>query len=237
MKKLLLLLVLTISLFSNNLTLEERKEAKQGKEVFDKILKESKISKDLKTLKKIKKIGLRLAKFIDKDYEWEFALIEDNQINAFCLPGGKVVFFTGIFKVIENNDQLAAIMSHEIAHVILRHAHLRAVTDSILTIPQTVGKDLLGDLIPKDLHPLLDTVYKIGKNLTLLMPYDREQESEADRKGIQLMHKAGYNPHAAIKLWKNINAISQDDMPEFLSTHPSNDERIRVIEDEIKILN
>ena len=237
MKNLVLLIVLTISLFSNNLTLEEQNDAQKGKEVFDKILKESKISKDVKTLKKIKKTGLRLAKFVNKDYKWEFALIEDKQINAFCLPGGKVVFFTGMFKVIENNDQLAAVMSHEIAHVILRHAHFRDVADSVLTIPKTVGKDILGDLIPKDLQPLLDTVYEVGKNLTVLMPYGREQEKEADREGVKLMYKAGYNPDEAVKLWKNISKVSPDDMPEFLSTHPSNDERIKVIEDEIKILN
>ncbi|NEW59785.1 M48 family metallopeptidase [Sulfurovum sp. bin170] len=183
----------------------------------------------------IKTVGKRIAKEVDKEYEWEYALIEDKAINAFCLSGGKVVFFTGIFDVIENDNQLSAVMAHEIAHVLLRHGGMKRKVDAILTIPQAVGKGLFGDLVPKELHGVLDTVYEAGKNLTVMMPYGREQESEADREGIRLMKKAGYDPKGAIKLWENIKAKSENELqvPDFLSTHPNHDERIETIKDEI----
>jgi predicted Zn-dependent protease len=233
---LILLFFITTTTFATPLTSEELEEARQGKEFYDEILQKSKISSDSKTLERIKKVGYNIAKVVDKEYEWEFALIEDKALNAFCLSGGKVVFFTGIFSVIENDNQLAAVMSHEIAHVLLRHGGMKAKADAILSIPQAVGKGLFGDLVPKELHGVLDTVYETGKNLTVMMPYGREQESEADREGVRLMKKAGYDPKEAIKLWENIKAKSKNELqvPDFLSTHPNYDERIRVIKEEIK---
>lgn len=235
MKYTLMSLLITYSLFAIPLSNEELNEAKKGKEHYDEILKKSKISTDTKTLNRIKKVGKRIAKEVHKEYEWEFTLIEDKALNAFCLPGGKVVFFTGIFDVIENDHQLAAVMSHEIAHVLLRHGGMQGKADVLLSIPQSIGKGLFGDLVPKELHGVLDTVYEAGKNLTLLMPYGREQEREADRRGIQLMKKVGYDPKEAVKLWKNMKENSKEEIqiPDFLSTHPNNDERIEIIKDEI----
>ena len=232
----LILLILSSSIIlATPLSNEEQKEAKKGAETFHEILKKSKLSHDKKTLNYIKKVGKRIAKQVDKEYHWEFALIEDKALNAFCLPGGKVVFFTGMFKAIENSDQLAAVMSHEIAHVLLRHSTMRMKANTITNIPQKLGKSLFGDLVPQDLQIVLDTVHTAGKNLTVMMPYAREQESEADREGVKLMIKAGYNPYAAIKLWKNIKIISKNSpqIPEFLSTHPNDNQRIITIKNAI----
>jgi len=234
MKKILLLIFITISLFANNLTEEEKAEAKQGEEYFQEILKNVTLSDDKKTAKRVRNVGTKLAKVVDKDYEWEFVLVEDKALNAFCLPGGKVIFFTGIFDVIDNDDQVAAVMSHEIAHVLLRHGGMKGKADAILNIPQEVGKDLLGDLIPEELHGVLDTVHEIGKQLTVMMPYGRYQETEADKLGVHIMQEAGYDPEEAIQLWKNIKKVSEDELPDFLSTHPNHDDRIKTIEEEIK---
>jgi len=237
MKNIVILLILTASIvMAIPLTQEEQKDANKGTEVFNKILKESRLSQDRKTLNRIKKIGKEIAKHVDKEYEWEFVLIEDKALNAFCLSGGKVVFFTGIFDVIKNDDQLAAVMSHEIAHVLLKHSSMRSKADNILNVPQKLGKSLFGDLIPKDLHGVLDTIHEAGKNLTVMMPYGREQESEADSEGVKLMIKANYDPYEAITLWKNIKKVSKNsqEVPEFLSTHPNNDQRIITIKNTIE---
>ena len=234
MKKIILFIFITISLFANNLSKEERKEAKQGAKYFKKILKQVKLSNDKKTLKRITTVGKKLAKVVDKDYDWEFVLVKNSSLNAFCLPGGKVVFFTGIFDVIENDDQIAAVMSHEIAHVLLRHGGMRGKANSILNIPQQVGKDLLGDLIPKKYHGILDTVHEAGKQITIMRPYGRHQETEADKIGVRIMIKANYDPKEAIQLWKNIKKVSgKARVPKFLSTHPDHDRRIKTIEEEI----
>ena len=234
MKKIILFIILSLSLFANNLSEEEKAEAKQGTKYFKEILKQVKLSDDEKTLKRITTVGKKLAKIVDKDYDWEFVLVEDSALNAFCLPGGKVVFFTGIFDVIENDDQIAAVMSHEIAHVLLRHGSMKGKLDAILNIPQQVGKDLLGDLVPKEYQGILDTIHEAGKQITVMLPYNRDQETEADRMGVRIMIEANYDPKEAIQLWKNIKKASgESSMPEFLSTHPDHDARIRTIEEEI----
>jgi len=233
MNKIYVLLFIGVSLFANNLTKAEQEEAKQGKKYFDKILKKVKLSNDTKTLTRLKKVGLKLAKASKKDYDWEFALVEDKRINAFCLPGGKVVFYTGIFKAIDNDEQIAAVMSHEVAHVLLRHGGMKGKAHAILSVPKRVGKELFGQFIPKDYHDIIEKTYDTGKDITLMMPYGRHQESEADRDGVRLMKKAGYNPREAIKFWQNMKKYSKGNSPEFLSTHPSHDNRIKVIKNEI----
>ena len=236
LKNILTLLILTSSItLATPLNKDELAAAKKGTKAFNKILSESTISQDSKTLNRIKEVGQNIAQHVDKEYDWKFTLIENKALNAFCLPGGKVVFFTGMFKAIENDDQLAAVMSHEIAHVLLHHSSMRAKADNLADIPKKLGKGLFGDLIPKDLHVILDKVHSTGKNITVLMPYAREQESEADSEGVKLMIKAGYNPQEAIKLWGNIKTISKNtpEIPEFLSTHPNHDQRIITIKNEI----
>ncbi len=236
MKNLLISLILIGSIsMATPLSQEEQQNARKGAETFNKILKESTLSQDTQTLNRIKKVGKEIAKQVKKDYNWEFALIENKALNAFCLSGGKVVFYTGMFSVIENNEQLAAVMSHEIAHVLLKHSSMRNKANKILNVPQKLGKNLFGDLVPKNVQGVLDTVHETGKNLTVMMPYSREQESEADREGVKLMIRAGYNPYEAIKLWENIKKISKNsqEIPEFLSTHPSNNHRITTIKNTI----
>jgi predicted Zn-dependent protease len=233
----LIIIFLSVSLFSSSyLTEEEKKEIEIGNYIYQRILKEANLSKDIKKIELVQKVGFNIAKIIDKDYNWEFILLENKNINALCLPGGKVIVNEGLFRVIENEDQLAAVLSHEIAHVLLRHGGMKAKADAILSIPQKIGKDIFGDIVPPELHGVLDNVYNIGKNITVMLPYNRHQEIEADKLSVRIMHKANYNSKEAIQLWRNMERVSPDNVPEFLSTHPNNSERIKSIQEEIRKL-
>lgn len=235
MKRLLILLI-SLVVFANALTKEDREEIRIGNTAYQKILRHVKLSRDVQKKNAIVRVGKKIAKVTNKAYDWKFTLVEDKHINAFCLPGGKVIVYTGLFKVIENDDQLATVIGHEVSHTLLKHGITQAKLNTIVSLPKEVAKELLGDVVPKELQPILENVYDAGKELTVMRPYSRENETEADRLGIKLMYKAGYNPDEAIKLWENMKRYSKTDIPDFLSTHPNDDDRIEVIREEIKKL-
>ena len=235
MKKLLFLLI-PLFIFAGNLTKEDKEEMRIGNIMYQKVLQHVKISRDIPKKNAITRVGQKIAKATGKNYDWKFTLVENKQINAFCLPGGKVIVFTGLFKVIENDDQLATVLGHEIAHALLRHGTTQAKLNILLSLPRAAAKEMFGDLVPKELHPILDTVYEAGKEITVMRPYSRENELEADKLGIRLMYKAGYNPNEAIKLWHNMKNANKAHIPEFLSTHPDVDDRVSVIKAEIQKL-
>ena len=187
-------------------------------------------------MNRIKKVAKEITKHIDKEYDWEFVLFEDKALNAFSSAGGKILFSTGLFSFIENDDQLATVISHEIAHVLLKHSGMRSKAQKVLNIPQKVGKGLLGDLIPNNLEGVLENVYEAGKNVSIMMPYAREQEREADREGIRLLMNTKYDPCEAIKLWEKIKELSKDSQKtsNYLSTHPNHEQRIITIKKTIE---
>jgi len=235
MKK-IIILIFSIFLFANNLTPQEKEDAKIGEKYFKEILKKVKLSNDKEKIKRVLRVGKRLAKATGKDYDWEFVVVKDKRMNAFCLPGGKVVVFEGIFKVIKNDDQLATVLSHEIGHAVLRHGHYKAELNTILTMPRIIAKKTIGKFVPKEFQGILDKSYEISKNLTVMLPFSREEEIAADKYGIKLMYKAGFNIDEALKFWENMKKYSKNNIPEFLSTHPSDEHRIEIIKEEIKEL-
>ena len=136
----------------------------------------------------------------DYQFEWEYSVLDDNQINAFCLPGGKICVFTGLLRVVRSDDQLAAVLAHEVSHALAHHESERIARERL------IGNGLLS------LH------------------YDREQESEADHIGVFLMTFAGYDPQQAVVFWQKMEGFkAQDGLPEILSDHPSDERRIRAI--------
>ncbi|MEC9376004.1 MAG: M48 family metallopeptidase [Pseudomonadota bacterium] len=155
---------------------------------------------------------------------WEVEIFKDKSVNAFAMPGGKVGIYTGLFKTAKNQNQLAAVIGHEIAHVTLNHSLERAnremAKQSGLAIGQIIG--ISGDVI--------DAV-AIGADIGLMMPYGRAQEGEADLLGLKYMASAGFDPRAAVQLWQNMSKVGGDSPPEFLSTHPSNSKRITDLSD------
>ena len=157
---------------------------------------------------------------LDEPYasmDWEIIVFDDDAANAFAMPGGKIGVFTGLFRVADNTDALAAVIGHEIAHLTEDHVMERARRGTWTELATIVGSAATG---------LGDSV-RTGVAVGLSLPFDRKQESEADIVGLDYMARAGYDPRSSIYLWKNMSELSSgNETPEFLSTHPSDDRRM-----------
>jgi metalloendopeptidase OMA1, mitochondrial len=195
-----------------------------------KVLENSKVSTDKVLQDRVKRIGAKIAAVSGRsDFAWEFTVIQDDTPNAFCLPGGKVFFYTGILKITENDDQIATVMGHEIAHALARHGAERMSMQSASNIGAQVLAVALD--IPAEYQNLYAQAYGITSQVGLILPYSRKFEHEADQIGIHLMVKAGYNPAQALRFWENMAKLSKSSQktPAFLSTHPADEDRIREI--------
>lgn len=217
---------------SQMILISDEKELALGEQSYEKTLKESKVIENTKDSKRVKEIGKRIAKVANKNYDWEFNLIENKAKNAFCLPGGKVVVYTGILKVAKNDDQLATVISHEIAHALARHGAERISTNMVSQGIQILGNIAISTQAP-EYTKSFNIAYGLGSQYGVLMPYGRMQENEADEIGIYLMAKAGYDLNEAVKFWENMNEGKKESI-EFLSTHPSSETRIAKIKNIIK---
>ena len=159
-----------------------------------------------------------------KDWKWEVNLIGSNQINAFCMPGGKIAFYSGILEQLKlTDDEVAMVMGHEIAHALREHARARMGKNAATSIGATVLGQLFG------LGQLGQTVTNYGAQL-LTLQFSREDETEADLVGMELAARAGYNPQAGVSLWNKMGAASKGAPPQWLSTHPAGATRIAQIE-------
>jgi metalloendopeptidase OMA1, mitochondrial len=179
----------------------------------------------------IQRVGKNIAKAVnDKSWKWEFKVIDSSEANAFCLSGGKIAVYTGMFKYISNDAELAAILGHEVGHAIARHFGERLTQ----LYTQKLGGDMLSvGLALANLPNNWGTVYGMASNLGFILPYNREHEYEADYIGIMLMVKAGYNPKAAIQFWKKFSKLSNyGSLKEFFITHPMGNKRVK----ELKLL-
>ena len=164
-----------------------------------------------------------------RQWKWEINLIGSNQINAFCMPGGKIAFFTGILNQLSlNDDEVAMVMGHEIAHALREHARERmgksAATQGLSRLGGAVVSGLFG-IDPR----LTDMVAREGANL-LTLKFSREDETEADLVGMELGARAGYDPRAGVTLWQKMSAANKNAPPQWLSTHPSGTTRIQEME-------
>jgi len=163
-----------------------------------------------------------------EDYKWEYNLVRDESINAWCMPGGKIVFYTGILPVAQNETAIAAIMGHEVAHALANHGQQRMSTGMLQQIGAVAGNVAISD--PQK-RQLFNQAYGIGSQVGVMLPFSRKHERQADEIGIYLMAIAGYNPEEASELWKRMKAASGGQAPpEFLSTHPSSDSRINQLQ-------
>jgi predicted Zn-dependent protease len=204
-----------------------------GVQAYQQILKKEKVSTNPEHNALVQRVGRRIAEATGrKDYQWEFKVIEnDKMINAFALPGGKVAVYTGILPVTRDEAGLAAVMGHEVAHAIARHGGERVSQGLLVQVGLGVVQAALGSQDPATTKQVA-TLLGAGAAVGLILPFSRSQESEADRLGMIYMAKAGYDPHAARDLWVRMGQASkgQQKPPEFLSTHPANQTRIRQIE-------
>ncbi|MDB5344689.1 MAG: family peptidase [Schlesneria sp.] len=168
-----------------------------------------------------KRIGTTLPKF-----DWELEVVDDKQVNAFCLPGGKIVVYTGILPVAVNDAGLATVIGHEISHALAHHGAERMAQQQIASIGMTAAGASIGDMDPGKRQQVMQ-VLNAGAQFGILK-YSRGHESEADHMGLLLMAAAGYDPSQAIEFWKRMEAAtgSQGAPPEFMSTHPSHGTRV-----------
>ncbi|MDN3655573.1 M48 family metallopeptidase [Ferruginibacter paludis] len=161
-----------------------------------------------------------------KNFKWEFNTINQNIVNAWCMPGGKVVVYTGLLPVTQNETALAVVMGHEIAHAIARHGNERMSEGLLISLGGLVLEDALKNK-KQQTQLLFLGLYVVGSNLALALPNSRMQESEADKLGLIFMSIAGYNPEEAIPFWQRMASVNNNKTPEFLSTHPSDATRIK----------
>ena len=219
--------------------LSEEKEMAMGLSAFREVLRQAPLSENPELNEMVHRVGNRIAKAANKpEYQWEFAVIQDDRtINAFALPGGKVAVFTGILKVTKTEDGLATVMGHEVAHALQRHGAERMSHGILEQIGQLAALGAGAAVGRPDAAMAAMTVYGVGVSL----PFDRRQESEADFIGLRLMAEAGYDPREAVSFWERMSGCpraminklcfrSQQAIPEFLSTHPSDVTRINQIE-------
>jgi predicted Zn-dependent protease len=216
--------------------ISEQEEVAMGFNSFQEVLKKEKVSSDARANEWVTRVGTRIAAATGKaDYQWEFRVIEDDkQVNAFCLPGGKVAVYTGILPVARDDAGLAVIIGHEVAHAIARHGGER-VSQQLLAEGATAAAVIaLGGRDPNRAN-LYAGLLGMGAAVGVLLPYSRLQENEADRMGMIYMAKAGYDPRAARELWLRMAELGKGKSrpPEILSTHPADDTRIRNIEQRI----
>jgi len=212
---------------------------------YNKVLKSSKLSTDVTKVAMVRRVGQRIAAASEelleesgrgsdiRNYKWEFNLIEDEKtVNAWCMPGGKVAVYTGLLPIAQDENGLAVVMGHEVAPAIAKHGNER-MSQGLLAQFGAIGLSLALARSPGVTSDIFMQAYGVGTQVGFLLPYSRLHESEADRIGLVLMAKAGYDPRSAIALWQRMNARGGSRPPELLSTHPAPESRIRDIESRI----
>lgn len=200
----------------------EAEENQLGAQAYKEILSNEPISGNSRWNKILQRVGKRIADAANKPgFQWEFKLIESKEPNAFCLPGGKVAFYTGILPIAKNEAGLAAIMGHEVAHATARHGGQR-MTRALGTQIGLAGLSaLLGGDDKSTKKGLLMAALGVGASVGVMLPFSRGNEEEADKIGLIYMARAGYDPRAAPRLWGRMHkAAGGSSPPEFLSTHP-----------------
>ncbi|MGB5275534.1 MAG: M48 family metallopeptidase [Flavobacteriaceae bacterium] len=202
---------------------------------YDQFLTENKVVTGTSDAQMITKVGQRISSAAErwlsangypgylKDYKWEYNLVNDETVNAWCMPGGKIVFYTGILPITQTETGVAVVMGHEVAHALADHGAQRMSAGTLQQLGAVAGNIAIKD---DQTRNTFNQAYGVGSTVGLMLPFSRSHETEADRIGLQIMAIAGYDPAEAAELWKRMNAKGGDAPPEFLSTHPSNETRI-----------
>jgi metalloendopeptidase OMA1, mitochondrial len=205
-------------------------ENQMGADAWQQIQSQEKVSYSYKYNSAVKRVGKNIAAVAERDdFQWEFKVFESDQPNAFCLPGGKVAVYTGLFKFTDNDAELAAVVGHEIGHAIARHGGER-VSHGML---QSIGAELLAISVT-EYTEAWQVAYGVATNVGGMLPYSREHEYEADYLGLIFMAKAGYNPAASLSFWDKFGKLgTTSEMEEFLSTHPIGAKRLEQMREKL----
>jgi predicted Zn-dependent protease len=208
---------------------DEDTEAKLGDQAFAQIKAKSKISQDPQVNAMVQRVAQRVAQASGLKEDWEFIVIEDKQVNAFALPGGKIAVYTGMLPVAKDDNGLATVLAHEVGHVMAHHAGERISQSQLIEAGTGIASVLLGGATGADPNTVA-ALLGAGASVGIELPFGRQQEYEADRIGLTLMARAGYDPRNAVAFWQRMAEASKGGPPEFLSTHPTDENRIARIQ-------
>ncbi len=212
---------------------------------YDKFIKSNKLSTDKTKVDLVKRVGERIARAVEaymtsaglsenlNGYKWEFNLIEDANVNAWCMSGGKVVVYTGLLPITQTETGLATVMGHEIAHAVARHGSERMSDQMLLQLGGTALSAALAQK-PEQTRSMALAAYGAGSQVGVILPFSRQNEYEADYMGIIFMAMAGYNPNESIPFWERMAQKGGSKPPEFLSTHPVDQNRINRLKQKMR---
>jgi predicted Zn-dependent protease len=212
-----------------------QEEASLGLQTYQQVLAQSQRVDSGPELDMVKRVASQLATATGKagaDFDWQVSLIRSSQINAFCLPGGKIVVYTGILPITQNEAALAAVLGHEMAHATSRHGSQRVLEQNLAQTAMTGVAISLSDM-DYDKQRAVMGALGAGAQFGVLMPFSRKHESEADEIGLLYMARAGYDPRESVRFWQRMEDAGTAQPPEFLSDHPSHGTRIQQLEAEM----
>ncbi len=208
-----------------------------GAKTFDQMKKDIPISKNKKVNAYVQCVAKHVTDVIPPQtgfQNWEVVVFDSEQVNAFALPGGKIGVYTGLLGVAKNQDQLATVIGHEVAHVLADHSNERLSQSQLANAGLSLANIAIGASEYKQYQQMTMAALGAGVQYGVILPYGRTQESEADVVGLDYMAKAGFDPNQSIALWKNMSAASGGAQPpEFFSTHPSHSTRIKELQETI----
>ncbi len=211
-------------------------------ESYNELMATTQISANKQQSEMVQNVGVRLADALSKylasqgqmsvldGINWDFKLVQDDQVNAFCMPGGKVVFYEGIMPLLDSPDLVAVVMGHEMAHAIARHGNERMTQQALASIVGSVAGQVVEQKTSENGRILFEAAFAVGSQYGYLLPYSRKHEYEADEIGLYIMAIAGYDISQAPLLWQKMSAQGSSSVPEFMSTHPSDANRIKNLE-------
>lgn len=214
--------------------LSSRQEQALGLQSFEEVLAQSDVVPRGPDYDRVLRVARRLIEAVGpagSDFEWRVALVRSEQANAFCLPGGKIVVYTGILPYTNSEAGLAAVMGHEMAHAIARHGAQRMLRTSLAQTVMMGAQFSFSDLDPGQRQAVMAAL-GAGAQFGLILPFSRSHENEADEMGVLYMARAGYDPREAIAFWERMGRAGGEQPPEFMSTHPSHAtraERLRAL--------
>lgn len=210
---------------------------------YHQVMAQNRFSSNRADVEMVNRVGTRLQRAVEtyfgdhqmsdrlKGFQWEFNLFENKEVNAWCMPGGKVAVYTGLLPVTQNETALAIVLGHEIAHAVAEHGNEK-LSKALLIAVGAAGIEIALRNKTPETRTLWMAAYGLGSTVGLVLPFSREQESEADRLGLIFAAMAGYDPHEAVAFWQRM-ASSGKSPPEFLNDHPSNARRIKDINAEL----
>lgn len=209
-------------------------------------MKTAKVSSDAKASQMLKGVGAKMVAALESymrshgtgselsGLNWEFQLVESSEVNAFCLPSGKIVFYEGILKYADTPDYIAVVMGHEMAHAIAKHGNERMSQEAAMNLLGAVAGEVIGAKKGAAAQNLFNLGFGLGSQLGVILPYSRKHEYEADKIGMYIMDIAGYDINAAPAFWEKMQNGKSGSQSDFLSTHPSDAKRIAALKEAIR---